>query len=113
MKPYVRIYIESLGLDKSEPIYSELSGKIANDIHHIEARGIGGTSNPERNSIFNLIALTRDEHEKYGDKVKHKRWLKVKHLRLITQRGARLLGIYQEVDFKPNEIIFKGEDDTG
>ena len=107
------IYFNALGLYKEDTALCELCGKPATDVHHLERRGMGGTSNPESNSIFNLMALCRYCHDKYGDKVKHKRWLKTKHLRMITQRGARLLGIYEEVNFKPNEIIFTGEDDKG
>ena len=93
MKPYIRIYIKALGLDPSEPIYSELSGNVANDIHHIDARGMGGTSNPERNSIFNLMALTRTEHEKYGDRKQHKHFLKVKHMEFIMKKCSQILGL--------------------
>ena len=99
MKPYVKTYINALGLDPSEPIYSELSGNVANDIHHIEARGMGGTSNPERNSIFNLMALTRDEHEKYGDRKQYKQFLKVKHMEFLMQKGVGILGVKGKIEF--------------
>lgn len=106
MKPYVRTYINALGLDSSEPIYSELSRDVANDIHHIEAKGMGGTSNPERNSIFNLMALTRDEHEKYGDRKQYKRFLKMKHMEFLMKKGVRILGVYQQVNFVKGKIEF-------
>lgn len=60
-----------------EFIPSEISGKPADDIHHIDCRGMGGSKN--KDSIDNLIALTREEHEKYGDKKQYLNWLKHIH----------------------------------
>ena len=121
MSDYKDIYYKALGLYKVDTALCEICGKPAVDIHHIERRGMGGTTNPESNSIFNLMALCRDCHIEYGDKVKYKRWLKVKHMRMLMQKGARLLGIYEDVEFKNVKprgrereewIIFKGESDT-
>ena len=39
-------------------VVSEISGKLAHDIHHITYRSQGGTDD-----IENLIALTREEHD--------------------------------------------------
>ena len=68
MKGYQKLYFKSFGYASSDTVYSEISGDVANDIHHIYSRGMGGTSEPDR--IENLIAVTRDEHEKFGDKKK-------------------------------------------
>jgi hypothetical protein len=62
---------------------SELSGLPAQDIHHIEARGMGGGKTADR--IENLMALTREEHEKYGDKKQYKAMLKRVHNRHIER----------------------------
>ena len=105
------IYFNALGYYKEDMAQCEICGKPATEIHHIERRGLGGTKNPESNCLANIMAICRECHIEYGDKVKYKRMLKIKHLRLITQRFARVLGIYQEVDFKYNQIIFKGEND--
>lgn len=64
-------------------IPSEISGKRAVDIHHIEARGMGGS---DKDDIENLIALTREEHEMYGDKKQYKKWLKETHLKFIKNK---------------------------
>lgn len=61
-------------------IPSEISGKKAVDIHHIEARGMGGSN---KDDIRNLMALTREEHEKYGDKKQYKEFLKKIHLNFM------------------------------
>ena len=77
MKPYVKIYFNHFGYDISDFIPCEVCGKTAVDIHHIEARGIGGTK--EADNIENLMALCREDHLKYGDKKQHKEFLKNKH----------------------------------
>ena len=100
------IYHAALGIAKGEAV-SELSGLPAVDIHHIVARGMGGTTNPMKNSIFNLMALTREEHEKYGDKKQYMVFLKTKHLRYIMQRGVKCLGVNREVNFSHKGIEFK------
>jgi 5-methylcytosine-specific restriction endonuclease McrA len=58
-------------------------GKTAIDIHHIEARGIGGSK--EADNIENLMALCREDHLKYGDKKQHKEFLKEKHQEKLKQ----------------------------
>lgn len=67
-------------------IPSEISNKKAVDIHHIEARGMGGSN---KDDIRNLMALTREEHEKYGDKKQYKEFLKKIHLNFM-RNGKRI-----------------------
>lgn len=96
MKPHTKIYMKAFGYDESDFIPSELSGKRANDIHHIESRGMGGDPTGESDKIENLMALTREEHEKYGDKVDYVDFLKIAHYRFMEQNGvlfARLKGL--------------------
>jgi predicted restriction endonuclease len=47
------------------------------DIHHIEARGMGGSKHADR--IENLMALCRKHHEMYGDRKQWKDWLQKVH----------------------------------
>ena len=62
----------------------EICGKKAVDIHHIEARGMGGTKAPE--NIANLMALCRRCHEDFGDKKQFKSYLQEIHnLKLISK----------------------------
>lgn len=49
----------------------------ANDIHHIENRGAGGTK--KEDVIENLMALERSVHILYGDKVSHMQFLENAH----------------------------------
>jgi 5-methylcytosine-specific restriction endonuclease McrA len=68
------------GYDSSDYIPCEICKSMAVDIHHIEARGMGGTKDPKANSIENLMALCRSCHEYYGDKKQYKNYLKGIHL---------------------------------
>ena len=70
-------YFNHFGYDISDFIPCEVCGKQAVDIHHIEARGIGGSKDAD--SIDNLMALCREDHLKYGDKKQYKEFLKDKH----------------------------------
>jgi 5-methylcytosine-specific restriction endonuclease McrA len=65
------------GYDISDFIPCEVCGKTAVDIHHIEARGLGGSK--EADAIENLMALCREDHIKFGDKKQYKEFLKEKH----------------------------------
>jgi hypothetical protein len=70
-------YLNHFGYDISDFIPCEVCGKTAVDIHHIEARGIGGSK--EADAIDNLMALCREDHIKFGDKKQYKEFLKEKH----------------------------------
>ena len=77
MKKHTLTYFNHFGYDISDFIPCEVCGKTAVDIHHIEARGIGGSK--EADAIDNLMALCREDHIKYGDKKQYKEFLKEKH----------------------------------
>jgi len=78
MKKHTKIYLDALGLTDTDFVPSELSGLPCVDIHHIEARGMGGSKKEDR--IENLQAVTREEHLKHGDKRQYKKMLFEKHL---------------------------------
>jgi hypothetical protein len=77
LKKHTLTYFNHFGYDISDFIPCEVCGKTAVDIHHIEARGIGGSK--EADAIDNLMALCREDHIKYGDKKQYKEFLKEKH----------------------------------
>lgn len=81
MKNHVKIYLDYFGYQEGDFIPSEISGEMAVDIHHIEARGMGGSK--KKDVIENLMALTRDEHIKFGDKKQFKEYLKEVHRSFI------------------------------
>jgi 5-methylcytosine-specific restriction endonuclease McrA len=94
MKPHIKLYLEHFGYIKpdSRIVYNsfsdiavtcELCGNISKnmDIHHISARGQGGTSKPE--DIKNIMALCRNCHTEYGDKKQYLQMLKDKHYEIL------------------------------
>ena len=106
---HTSIYFDSLGKYKEDPTNCEVCGHKAVDIHHIEARGMGGTTDKSKNSIFNLMALCRNCHEKYGDKTHYKKELKLIHFRHLIQLAIRQMGIYREVNFREDKIEIKNQ----
>lgn len=82
MKKHTKIYLNFFDYDISSFISCEVCGKQANDIHHIEARGMGGTK--QIDTIQNLMAVCRDCHIKYGDKKDYKEFLQDIHNYFIS-----------------------------
>ena len=77
MKKHTQIYLQGMGYKKTDFIPCEVCGTQAVDIHHIEARGMGGSK--EADVIENLMGLCRKCHIEYGDKKQHKEFLKDIH----------------------------------
>jgi len=77
MKKHTKIYLDYFGYGIEDFIPCECCGTKAVDIHHIEARGMGG--NKEADNIGNLMALCRKHHIEYGDKKQYIEYLKEIH----------------------------------
>jgi hypothetical protein len=58
MKKHIKIYLEFFNYCEQDFIPSEISNQRASDIHHIVFKSQGG-----KDTIENLIALTREEHD--------------------------------------------------
>ena len=71
------------GYDVSDFIPCEVCGSQAQDIHHIECRGMGGTK--QADTIQNLMAVCRDCHINFGDKKEHKEYLQDVHDYFLSQ----------------------------
>jgi 5-methylcytosine-specific restriction endonuclease McrA len=78
MKKHTKIYLEHFDYIEEDFIPCELCENKAVDIHHIEARGMGGSD--EKDVIENLMAVCRECHNYFGDKKKFKRLLEIVHL---------------------------------
>lgn len=78
MKKHTKIYHDYFDLDPGDWIGCEVCNTTAVDIHHIDARGMGGSK--EKDTIENLMALCRDCHVLFGDKTKFKDMLRILHL---------------------------------
>lgn len=66
MKKHVKLYLDFFGYNTTDFIPCEVCGGKAVDIHHIKARGMGGSKQADK--IENLQALCRSCHAQYGDK---------------------------------------------
>ena len=86
MKRHTKTYLKYFGYDTTDFIPCEICGNQAVDIHHIEARGMGGNPKGDKDEIENLMAVCRHCHEEFGDKAEHKHMLKVVHKVKMTER---------------------------
>lgn len=84
MKNHTKVYFEEFGYDLTDFVPCEICGARAVDIHHIEARGMGGSKLKDNKE--NLMALCREDHIKYGDKKQFKEWLFRVHKRFMRSR---------------------------
>lgn len=85
MRKHTRIYLDGMGYDETDFIPCEVCESKAVDIHHINARGMGGS--PSADTIENLMALCRQCHVSYGDIVKFKEDLNIIHQRRVRDRS--------------------------
>lgn len=87
MKKHTKLYLESFNYDTSDFIPCEICEAKAVDIHHIDARGMGGS---DKDNIDNLMALCRNCHIKFGDKKQYKDMLKREHKRVTEWRSLNI-----------------------
>lgn len=85
MKKHTQIYMKFFGYYLSDWMPCEICGNQAQDLHHIEARGMGGSET--KDNIENLMALCRGHHIAYGDKKQHKEMLKEVHLNFMKNNA--------------------------
>ncbi len=77
MKKHVKIYMSFFGYCQYDFIPCEICGARAVDIHHIDARGMGGSK--YKDTVDNLMAVCREHHLEFGDKKQHIDYLKLIH----------------------------------
>lgn len=87
MKKHVKKYFEYFNFTEADFVPCEVCEARAVDIHHIEARGMGGGRGTD--CVSNLMALCRLCHIRYGDKKQFMEMLKDIHEKHIVKR-ARL-----------------------
>jgi hypothetical protein len=84
MKKHTKIYLDWFGYGIEEFIPCEICERKANDIHHINARGMGGGRG--KDEIENLMAVCRECHIAYGDVKDAKDYLYKIHEHRMTIR---------------------------
>lgn len=87
MKKHTKLYLNTLGYGTSDFIPCEICEAKAVDIHHIDARGMGGS---DKDNIDNLMALCRNCHIKYGDKKQYKDMLRREHKRVLEWKSLNI-----------------------
>ena len=87
MKNPTKIYLKEMNHHESDWIPCEMCGQTAVDIHHIEARGMGGSK--DKDVIENLMALCRSCHNRYEGNKSDKAMLRVVHLVKMGNRRQK------------------------
>tara|TARA_R110002074_G_scaffold165947_3_gene326180 strand:- start:113 stop:376 length:264 start_codon:yes stop_codon:yes gene_type:complete len=85
MKKHTKIYFKYFDYIADDFIPCECCGNRAVDIHHIIARGMGGS---EKDNINNLMAVCRTCHIEYGDKKQYLEWLQSIHQEKVKEQAA-------------------------
>ena len=88
MKTHTKIYLKYFDYGQEDFMPCEICSCLAVDVHHIESRGMGGTS--KKDEIENLMGLCRTHHLRYGDVVKYKEYLKEIHLKFMEDNGKSI-----------------------
>lgn len=83
MKMHTKIYLHFFGYTIADYIPCEICFDRAVDIHHIDARGMGGDPTGKKDVIENLMALCRKHHDEFGDKKQHVEYLQEIHNKII------------------------------
>ena len=80
MQKYKRVYLSYFNYGEQDYVPSEYSGLPAEDIHHLTFRSQGG-----KDEVENLMALTREEHDRaHSDREFNERLKKIHLKRLQT-----------------------------
>lgn len=91
---HVKDYYDHFGYTRGDFIPCELTGLKYQDIHHIEAKRMGGRSDESHvHKIENLMALTRRAHEFFGDKEQWMQFLIEAHLSFM-ETGTPWVELY-------------------
>jgi hypothetical protein len=102
MLAHTAIYFSSFKYNTGDSYFpSEISGAQANDIHHIIRRGLCGS---QADHILNLMALTRQEHEDYGDNKEVLEELIFCHLKFCISKGIDVHLLIDELPDCLNKI---------
>lgn len=92
---HTAIYMAAFKYDVNSVYFpSEIDNGHAVDVHHIINRSRAGK---DADCILNLMALTREQHEDYGDKEDFMDGLIETHLRFCIERGVNVPVLIEEL----------------
>jgi hypothetical protein len=87
MKKHTLKYLSHFNYSLEDYMPCEVCGNRAIDVHHIEARGMGGTS--QKDEIEGLMGLCRECHIHFGDKKQYIDYLKETHQSFIDNYAKK------------------------
>jgi hypothetical protein len=87
MSDYKIMFLKFYGYTKADTIPCAVCLKPANDIHHIQRRGMGGDKSLDR--IDNLIPLCSEHHSQLGDRKQFKAMLYSLLIKQLTNQGFK------------------------
>lgn len=88
MKKYTKDYFKYFGYALDDFLPCEVCGIRANDLHHLDCKGMGGSKT--KDDISNIMALCRECHVFFGDKKDKMEYLKEKHIMFLNDNGRRI-----------------------
>ena len=92
MKNHTKIYFKYFNYTGQEYIECEICNSAPSvDIHHIVSRGMGGVKNNRLDVIFNLMAVCRACHDKYGDNPEQLEFLVKQHAKTMKMNFKILM----------------------
>lgn len=87
MKNHTKIYFKHFNYTIADanniPCEIPMCNKMTVDIHHIDARGMGGDPTGKKDVIGNLMGLCREHHDLYGDKKQYMEYLQEIHNKVL------------------------------
>lgn len=106
MTPHLKIYTKAFKLDLCDDWQCEACNKMGLlnkglELHHIQARGMGGTKKPDR--VENLMSLCVDCHKSKGDLKQWKSWLFKVHLKTMEEHGVKFYREWIEEQIRKND----------
>jgi len=87
MKKHTKIYLDYFDIGEQDFIGCEMCGRVAVDIHHIEARGLGGSKT--KDFIENLSALCRECHIQAERNKTFNAKVKVTHMKHLKKNNLK------------------------
>lgn len=90
MKHHTRVYFSFFGYQIPSDAVCECCGNPAVDVHHIDARGMGGDPTGKKDLIENLMGLCRKCHDDYGDVPEYVPLLTKIHLKFMEINGLAI-----------------------
>lgn len=83
MRNHTKVYMSFFGYGEESFVPCEVCGARAVDIHHIDARGMGGSG--DKDVIENLMGVCRKCHIEYGDRKHLKDYLRDIHQKFMEE----------------------------